>query len=175
MRRAANLLRRDERAAVIIELALVAPMLALFTIGMVDISNAYSRKLALEQGAHRAIEKIMQTTETTTVENTLKNEAVCQVNGTNADGSCKTTPITTSNVTVTYRLECNSSGTITAQTSTDTDTYHAFTCPSGASEARYIDVLITDKYSPLFPVHFAGFTEADGTYHISAQAGMRTE
>ena len=32
-------------------------------IGIVDMSNAFSRKLTLEQGAQRAIEKIMQTTQ----------------------------------------------------------------------------------------------------------------
>ena len=64
-------------------------------VGIVDMSNAFSRKLALEQGAQRAIEKIMQTTADDTVEDTFKNEAVCQVNGTNADGTCKTSPITT--------------------------------------------------------------------------------
>ena len=41
-----------------------------------------------------------------TVEGTLTTEAVCQVNGTNADGTCKTSPITAANVTVSYRLEC---------------------------------------------------------------------
>jgi len=55
---------RNDRGAAIIELALVAPVLALMTIGIVDMSNAYSRKLGLEQGAQRAIEKIMQTTRT---------------------------------------------------------------------------------------------------------------
>ena len=32
------------------------------TIGVVDMSNAFGRKLALEQAAQRAIEKVMQTT-----------------------------------------------------------------------------------------------------------------
>ena len=114
----------NERGAAIIELALVAPILALTVIGIVDMSNAYSRKLALEQGAQRAIEKIMQTTQGDTVDDTIKNEAVCQVNGTTSTSttvngttttttSCKTTPITAANVTVTYRLECtNADGTV---------------------------------------------------------------
>src|SRR3982751_6612551 len=115
-------LARDDRGAAVIELALVAPVLALMVIGIVDLSNAFSSKLALEQGAQRAIEKIMQTTEDETVEGTLKTEAVCQVNGTNADGTCKTSPITTANVTVTYRLECTAAGgAIATQTSTDAD------------------------------------------------------
>jgi Flp pilus assembly protein TadG len=169
-------LARNERGAVIIELALVAPFLALMVIGIVDMSNAFSRKLALEQGAQRAIEKIMQTTEQDTVEGTLKTEAVCQVNGTNSDGTCKTSPITASNVTVTYRLECtNAAGTISAQTSTDATAFDAFTCSSGTvAQARYIEVGVTDKYEPMFPVHFASFN-TDGTYHLSATAGMRTQ
>lgn len=168
---------KNDRGAAIIELALVAPFLALAMIGVVDMSNAYTRKLALEQGAQRAIEKVMQTTGTETVENTIKNEAVCQVDGLNTDGSCKSTPITASNVTVTYRLECtDSGGTMTSQTSTDSTTFDGYTCPSGTkTEAKYISVNVTDKYTPIFPIHFASFTGGDGTYHLSATAGMRTK
>src|SRR6476646_6092840 len=98
MIRPLNPIAADEQGAAMIELALIAPVLALLAIGVIDISNAFSRKLALEQGAQRAIEKIMQTTDDDTVESTLKTEAICQVNGTNADGTCKTAPITLANV-----------------------------------------------------------------------------
>ena len=165
----------DDTGAAIIELALIAPIFALMTIGVVDMSNAYSRKLALEQGAQRAVEKIMQTTQDDTVENTLTTEAVCQVNGTNANGTCKTSPITAANVTVTFRLECNASGTITAQTTTNATTFDTFTCALGSTEARYIQVQVSDKYTPMFPIHFAAFTSSDGSYHLSATAGMRTQ
>ena len=166
----------DERGAAVIELALVAPILALAMIGVVDMSNAYTRKLALEQGAQRAIEKIMQTTANDTVEGTLKTEAICQVNGLNDDGTCKASPITEADVTVTYRLDCtDSAGGITSQTSTDSVAFDAFTCPSGTvRQARYLSVHLTDKYTPLFPIHFASFS-SDGTYHLSATAGVRTE
>ena len=166
----------DKRGAAVIEMALVAPVFALVVIGIVDISNAYTQKLALEQGAQRAIEKVMQTTGTTTVESTIKTEAVCQVNGLNTDGTCKTSPITASNVTVTYRLECqDTGGTITSQTATDAATFDALECAPATKEARYLEVAVTDKYTPLFPVHFAAFTTGDGTYHLSARAGMRTQ
>ncbi len=166
----------DDKGAAIIELALIAPILALTAIGVVDMSNAFSRKLALEQGAQRAIEKIMQTTGNTSVEATLKTEAVCQVNGVGSDGNCKTAPITTSNVTVTYRLECTVAGTVTAffQTSLDS-VFDELVCPPGTTESRYIQIALTDKYTPLFPVRFASFNDSDGTYHISATAGMRTQ
>ena len=172
----------NERGAAIIELALVAPILALTVIGIVDMSNAYSRKLALEQGAQRAIEKIMQTTQGDTVDDTIKNEAVCQVNGTTSTSttvngttttttSCKTTPITAANVTVTYRLDCtNADGTV----ETKLNAAAADDCAINQTQAQYISVGITDKYTPMFPVHFAAFN-SDGTYHLSATAGMRTQ
>ena len=72
----------------------------------------------------------MQTTEIDTVEGTLKTEAVCQVNGLAGDGTCNTSPITASDVTVTYRLECLSTdGTRTTQTSTDSVAFDALSCP----------------------------------------------
>ncbi|MBA2414077.1 MAG: pilus assembly protein [Burkholderiaceae bacterium] len=165
----------DDRGAVLIEFAIVAPVLVFMMAGVVDMSNAFGRKLVLEQGTQRAIEKIMQTTEMDTVEGTLKTEVICQVNGLNANGTCKSTPITTSNVTVTYRLECKAAGGgITTQTSTDADAFDALTCTAGSTEARYISVAVTDKYAPLFPFNF-GSLNADGTYHVSATAGMRTQ
>ena len=167
----------DARGAAVVELALVAPVLLTMMVGVIDMSNAFSRKLALEQGAQRAIEKILQTTDDTTVEVTLANEVICQVNGTNTNGTCKTTPIAASNVVVTYRLECkNSGGTIASQTSTNSTTFDAFVCTSGTvSMARYISVAVTDKYKPLFPIHFGSFNTGDGTYHLSATAGMRMQ
>lgn len=170
-------LARDARGAAVVELALVAPVLLTMMVGVVDMSNAFSRKLALEQGAQRAIEKIMQTTADTTVEATLTNEVICQVNGTDSNGTCKTSPLTASNVTVSYRLECTASGgSITTQTSTDAVAFDSFTCAGGTvSNARYISVAVTDKYRPLFPIHFGGFNTSDGTYHLSAAAGMRTK
>lgn len=153
---------RAERGAAIIELAFVAPVIALLTIGVVDLSNGFSAKLRLEQAAQRSIEKVMQTTGVTSVEETISNEAICQVNGTNADGSCKTAPITAANVTVTHRLECN--GELSALED----------CGEGIVESRWIQVSIWDDYEPLFPVHFSGIDDGN-KYRIRASAGIRTE
>ena len=84
-------------------------------------------------------------------------------------------PVTASNVTVTYRLSVKPGGAITTQTNTDPVVFDALTCAAGTvNEARYIEVAIADKYTPMFPIHFANFN-ADGTYHVSAKAGMRTQ
>ena len=173
-------LRSDERGAAVIELAMVAPMLALMTIGVVDLSNAYRRKLALEQGAQRAIEKVMQTTELSTVEDTLKTEAVCQVNGLNANGTCKTSPINANNVTVTYRLECSNAGEIVStQSSTDSVAFDDMDFNGTETPQKYIEVKVTDSYQPMFRLHFLGYKPASGNlaagYQMQATAGVRTE
>ena len=165
------------RGAAVIEMALVAPVLALGVIGIVDVSNAYSRKLALEQGAQRAVEKIMNTTETSTVEATLANEVKCQVNGGTTSGgvtTCNTSA--TQNITVNWRLDCTTGGTTTSTSTTSSATYDALVaaCTSPATKAGYVQVTVTDKYSPLFPIHFAAFNTSDSTYHLAATAGVRT-
>jgi len=143
-------LQRDERGAAIIELAIVAPVLALMTIGVVDLSNGFGRKMKLEQAAQRAIEKVMNTTGQTTVEDTIVTEASQQAE------------VTADKVKVSYRVECD--GALT----TNPD------CPEGAKESKWISVEVTDTYVPLFPVKFAG-AQSDGTYKIKATAGMRIE
>ena len=174
-----------DRGAAVIEMALIAPVLALGVIGIVDVSNAYSRKLALEQGAQRAVEKIADTTENSTVESTLVNEVKCQVNGsttttTTNNGvattttTCNTSP--TQNITVNWRLECTTGGTTTSWNTTDSATYDTLVqaCTSPSTKAGYVQVTVTDKYSPLFPIHFAAFNTSDSTYHLAATAGVRT-
>jgi Flp pilus assembly protein TadG len=168
----------NTRGAAVIEMALVAPVLALGVIGIVDVSNAYSKKLALEQGAQRAIEKIMNTTETSTVEAALASEVQCQVNGSTTSGgvtTCNTS--STQAITVNWRLDCTVGGTTTSQTTTASATYDVSVqaCTTlGGTKAGYVAVTVTDKYSPMFPIHFASFNGGDSTYHLSATAGVRT-
>ena len=155
-------LAANERGAAVIELALVAPILATLVIGVTDVSIAYGHKLELEQAAQRAIEKVGQTTGDKTPEATIHNEAVCQINGANSDGTCKAGRIDTDDVAVNYTLECNG----TAQ-DFDTD------CTAGQTEVRYIEATVSEVYEPTFPVPFAG--QEDGKWHLSATAGVRTQ
>lgn len=157
-----------------LELALIAPVLALMVVGISDVSTAYGRKLEIEQAAQRAIEKVMQTTGETTVEDTIINEAMCQINGVDEDGECASGRIAATNVTVTYRLECtDAAGEMTEQESSDAAVFDAFTCDSGSTEARYISTTVTDRYTPLFPIRFG--VEDDGSYHMSVTAGVRVQ
>jgi Flp pilus assembly protein TadG len=153
-------LARNKSGAAVIELALAAPILAMMVIGVTDISIAYGKKLQLEQAAQRAIEKVGQTTGEDTPADTIKEEAACQYNGTDSAGECLTAPLTADDVTVTYSLTCN--GVVTAPTEN---------CVAGQTEIRYITATLVNNHTPMFNMHFG--TGADGTYQLSATAGVR--
>ena len=164
----------DAGGSVTIELALLAPILATMIIGVIDVSIAYGQKLELEQGAQRAIEKVMQTTGDSTVADTLQEEAVCQINGTNDDGTCAIGRITPADVTVGYRLECvDEGGTRTPAEAETAEEFDALTCDEDEREARYLSVTVVDVYQPMFPMVHWGVHD-DG-YHLSATAGVRTK
>lgn len=174
MRRLRNL-ALEERGAAVIELALIAPILGLIVMGVTDVSIAYGRRLELEQAVQRSIEKVMQTTGDTTVAGTIQKEAVCQINGTNADNTCATGRLTAADVTVTYRLECTTTGgAMTAQEATDATAFDALTCANATdTEARYVLAKAVDTYTPMFKMHFG--TGPDGVYNFSATAGVRVQ
>ena len=71
-------LRADESGVAVLELALAAPVLAVLIMGTADVGAAFSRKLSLEQGAQRAVEKVMQTTELDNVQDTIAGEVAVQ-------------------------------------------------------------------------------------------------
>ncbi len=148
-------LRRDNRGAAVIELAIVSPVLALMAIGVVDMSNGFSAKIKLEQAAQRAIEKVMQTTGNANSEDTIIAEAADQAD------------VALANVTVEYYLECNGVKADDPEGE----------CLVTETPSKWVSVIVTDKYKPLFPLQKFNFSglEADGTYHISAKAGMRTQ
>jgi hypothetical protein len=68
-------------------------------------------------------------------------------------------------VTVSYRLECDQ---------VYVADYDA-ECSTGQKEARYIEVVVSDVYQPMFPLHFGSYNSDAGGYLISAKAGMRTQ
>jgi len=145
-------LRTDDRGTALVEMAIAAPILATLFIIMVDLSKAYSEKLALEQAAQRAIEKTMQGTQNSTTYNALKSEAATAAG------------VAQSAVTVDFWLECNG---------TRSGVYDT-TCPNGQTYARYLSVEITKIYMPTFKSKFIG-PNADGSFNVKGKAGVRTQ
>jgi Flp pilus assembly protein TadG len=152
-------LAADERGTALIEMALVAPIFAVLLTGMVDISRAYSERLQLEQATQRAIEKVFNNQTQSTSYNTLQAEAV------SAAQDAGYTSVTATDVTVDYWLECNGA----RQTNYNTS------CTTGDIQARYLNVAIKKKFSPIFGTRFFPGANDDGTFTLKSDAGIRTQ
>lgn len=146
-------LAKDDRGASIIELALVAPILASLLIGMVDLSRAYSHKLQLEQAAQRAIEKVQQYQTTSSTFGTLQAEAAAAAG------------VPASNVAIDFWLECNGARASNYNSS----------CPNGQTYARWITVDVTGTFTPMFRSRVYPRANANGTFTLHGIAGMRTQ
>ena len=144
---------RDERGAAIMELALVAPIIASLLIGMVDLSRAYSYKLQLEQAAQRAIEKVQQYQTTTSTYGTLQTEAAAAAG------------VPVGNVTIDYWLECDG---------TRATTYDSV-CADGQTYARWVTVTVQGTFTPMFRSKYYPRANANGTFTIQGKTGMRTQ
>ena len=146
-------LARDDRGASIIELALVAPVLASLLIGMVDLSRAYSYKLKLEQAAQRAIEKVQAYQTSTSTYTTLQSEAATAAG------------VPTSNVTIDYWLECDG---------TRASNYESV-CTGSQTYARWVTVSVEGTFTPMFRSKYNPRANSDGTFTITGKTGLRTQ
>jgi Flp pilus assembly protein TadG len=155
----------DKRGTALIEMALAAPFFAALLMGMVDISRAYSERLQLEQATQRAIEKVFNNQTQSTSYNTLKSEAK------SAAHDAGFTAVTDSDVTIDYWLECNG---VRQGDGTPGNGYND-NCPDGQVYARYINVALQKKFSPLFGTQYFPGANSDGTFTLKADAGIRTQ
>ncbi len=154
-------LARDERGASLIELGLALPMLAFLTIGMVDLSNGYGAKLRLEQAAQRTLEQVQQKGYSWTSD-TVNDDAALETEAETAAGPG-------SDATVESYTECTSGGVKVATL----DEFNG-SCGSGQAAARYVSISITQTFTPLFDVKFAGSND-DGTFTLTGEAAIRVQ
>jgi Flp pilus assembly pilin Flp len=142
----------DERGASLIEMAFLLPIFASLIVGIVDVSRAFSAKLDLQQAAERTIEKVQQY-QTEGGFDTLRAEAVDSAG------------VPPSSVKVDYWLECNGA----RQSDFDSN------CPDGQVPGRWVKVIITGTYTPMFASSRWPGSNKDGTYTIHGDAGLRAQ
>ena len=147
-------LLKCERGNSFIEMALAAPVLVTFLVGMVDISRGISEKLQVVQVAQRTIERVQRTKFKPADIPTLKTEAESAA-GTGA------------NATVTAWLECGSSTTKLP--------YAGTSCNDGEPYARFVAISISKSFKPLFGTQYYPGANADGTFTFKGTAGIRTQ
>lgn len=146
-------LPRDQDGTSVIELGLLAPILAVTLMGVTDVSMAYARKIAVEQGAFRALEKVVVGSVQSDYQ-FLKAEAA----------TAASVPATS--VTVTNWLECDQ----VVQPLWDGE------CATTQLTARYVQVAISTTYTPMFmegPLAATG--NANGQIPIVTSAAVRVQ
>ena len=163
MRQTLSKLTRDDRGTSIIELALLAPILATIVIGMSDLSLAYAQKLQLEQAAQRSIEKAMQGMqgdESTDIFDGLKAEAAA------------TAGVEEEAVEVRYWLECNGVSMNTNPSTMAAD--YNQVCSGTEVYSRHLSVAFEKTYTPTFNIHWLG-SNSDGTFTLVGESGLRVQ
>ena len=155
-------LLRDSRGVSVIEFGLLAPILAFVIMGIIDVAQAYSRKMAIEQAVDRALEKaavgVVQTDYTflkTEVKNALPDLA-------------------TTGITVTTWMQCD---TTTKSNFQDACGFRA----NGSAEetSRYVKITVVDRWEPNFSYGIAGYhiftTGSDGKIQIKVETSLRVQ
>ena len=151
---------RDERGSSIIEMALMAPILASLVVGMTDISRGYSAKLKLEQEAQRSIEKAMNGEKEAALFETLLAEA------TDAAG------VEEDAVEIKYWLECDGVNQNTSPSTMEAD--YGKVCADDETYARYVNVRIEKNFMPMFNTNWLG-SNPDGSFTLVGEAGIRVQ
>ena len=145
---------QDARGTSTIELAFIFPVGLFLLLGAIDSSMGFAEKLRVEAAAARAVEQITAFSRVKTDYTASRTEAAAAAN------------VAVSDVTVTYRLECNNvvQGVFTA------------TCTTAGSQiARFVKVTIRGKFSPA--VNYGNFltTDANGFVRVEGDASVRIQ
>lgn len=121
---------RDNRGAVVIETALVAPVLALMSVGAFQVSQAVARQHELQTGADDAASLALAGWQQDTGDITAVKSVIR-----------RTLALGDSQVTVARKFRC---GTDTALVD------DRATCLEGTIVTSYIQIRLTDTYTPLW-------------------------
>jgi hypothetical protein len=132
-----------------IEVAIVAPLVILLMLGVVDLAIGYSRKLALDQAAQRAIGMVRAVGATTADPTAVRSDAAAAAG------------VPVEQVSVDQWLECDA-------IRQDANT---LMCPDGQQIARYMGVTIAGSYAPIFSALATG----GQTIALQAQSSARVQ
>jgi Flp pilus assembly protein TadG len=125
-------LRRQQDGAMVIETALVAPVLVLMSLGTFQISTIMARQSELESAASEAAAIALASAPDTSAKRITLQQVIMASTG-----------LAASNVTISETYRCNSATTYIS---------NANSCTTGVL-SKYIKIAITDTYTPAW-VHF---------------------
>ena len=123
---------RDQRGTMVIETAIVAPVLVLMSLGAFQVSTVVARQSELDSAAAEGAAIALASPPNTTAKLTTLKQVIMASTG-----------LATANVTVTAAYRCNSSTVYVTASAT---------CTSGVI-SNFVKIYLTDTYTPKW-VHF---------------------
>lgn len=154
MIRLLHAIKQDERGTSLVEMGIALPILCFMVLGTVDVSIAFADKLALEQSAYRALERIQASGYVHSTATPNPQLAALEDDGEAAAGAGST-------ATASAYLECRNG------TQIETKLFNEY-CQSGWTGARYVALTIAKTHTP----SFGGIT---GTYPLTGRASVRVQ
>jgi Flp pilus assembly pilin Flp len=155
-------LLRDERGVSVIEFGFLVPILGFMLLGMVDLANGYTRKMAVENAVSRAMEKVAVLTvqdDYTFLKAEIANALPSVTASTitvEAYAMCDTTKMPT------FKSECG---------------LRADQTPEEIS--RYVRLRVDDRWTPMFNYGIAGYrlyeTGTDGKVPLTVETQLRVQ
>jgi Flp pilus assembly pilin Flp len=152
----------DESGVSVIELGFLIPILAFMMLGMVDVANGYTHKMAVENAVARAMEKVA----VSTVQDDytyLKAEITAALPS-----------VTASTVTVDAYSMCDTTKQATFKSECG---FRSDGTPEEIS--RYVRVKVDDRWKPMFNYGFAGKsiynTGTDGMVPVTVETQLRVQ
>lgn len=118
----------DERGSMVVEMAILAPILVLLALGSVDISRMISRQHELQAGVAEA-EAIALVAKTGVDTTSLKSVLMQSLN------------LSTSQVDVDKQYRCNADTSLVSS---------ATSCSTNAVVSTYVKITLRDSYSPFW-------------------------
>lgn len=132
-------LGRDQQGAMVIETAIVAPVLILMSLGAFQVSQLVSRQLELESAATEAAAIALSAAPEDYTKRVVLRDVIKASTG-----------LQTSQVTIGEAFRCGATTTYTADSGT---------CTSGVI-SKYVKIQLTDTYAPIW-THFGLGTDID--------------
>jgi Flp pilus assembly pilin Flp len=153
---------RDETGTGMVELALFAPVLALFTVSIVDLGMGLTKRMELHQAINRTLEKVAaREFEITDAEGNLDSAYI------KAD-IVDATDLPIEQITVSAWLECDGE----VQTPEAENFNGSCDTPTDIL-ARYVEITIVHPFRPQFGNVIPVLT--DGTIALTAEAAVRIQ
>jgi Flp pilus assembly pilin Flp len=168
--------REDERGTGLVELAMIAPMLAVLAVGIVDLTQGFNRRMELHDAVHRTLEKVAARRFRVLLSDGEVDTVFMQADAADAAG------VPTEAVSVDTWLECDGveQDSFTADCPALSNPPPDCSLPAppttlkcAADTARYVRIRIDSFYTPTIGKFVS--RNSDGTVPLSAEGSVRLQ